>query len=254
MKILLLAGSGKSTNYLYNGLDPEFNIGKVIIEEPVSKWSMIKRRIKNLGFIKVLGQILFISIAPVILRLFSKDRINELEEIYSLSSKEIPQERIKNVSSVNSDECLQAIKDYQPDLVLINGTRIISSKILDSTKASFINIHVGITPIYRGVHGGYWALVNDDLENCGVTIHYVDKGIDTGGVIAQEKINITSNDNFITYPVHQYGVGIRIFKEVIHKFKDSGEVSGQETEETSNLFYHPTITEYVFNRVIKKIK
>lgn len=254
MKIILLAGSGKSTNYLYNGLDPEFSIGKVIIEEPVSKWSLIKRRIKNLGFLKVFGQVLFISIVPTILRLFSKDRISELEEIYSLSSKEIPQERIKKVSSVNSNECLQAIKDYQPDLVLVNGTRIISSKILDSTKAPFINIHVGITPKYRGVHGGYWALVHDDPENCGVTIHYVDKGIDTGGVIAQEKISINSNDNFITYPVHQYGVGIRLFREVIQKIKDGEEVPGQETEGTSNLFYHPTITEYVFNRVFKKIK
>lgn len=254
MKILLLAGLGKSTNYLYNGLDSEFSIGKVIIEEPVSKWELIKRRIKNLGFFKVIGQILFISMVPVILRLLSKDRISELEEAYSLSLQEIPQKKITNVSSVNSYECLQAIEDYDPDLVLVNGTRIISSKILDSTNTPFINIHVGITPKYRGVHGGYWALVNDDPENCGVTIHYVDKGIDTGGVIAQAKININSNDNFITYPVHQYGIGIRLFREVIHRIKDGEEVIRQETEGASKLFYHPTISEYLFNRVFKKIK
>lgn len=254
MKILLIAGSGKSTNYLYNGLDPEFSIGKVIIEEPVSKWSLIKRRIKNLGLLKVLGQVFFISIAPAILRLISKDRISELEEIYFLSSKEIPQERVKKVSSVNSDECMQAIKDYQPDLILVNGTRIISSIILGSTKAPFINIHVGITPKYRGVHGGYWALIHDDPENCGVTIHYVDKGIDTGGVIAQTKISINSNDNFITYPIHQYGVGIKLFRDVIHRIKSGEVVTGHKPEGDSNLFYHPTITEYLFNRVIKNIK
>ena len=42
-------------------------------------------------------------------------------------------------------------------------------------------MHAGITPQYRGVHGGYWAVVNNDPEHCGVTIHFVDKGIDTGG-------------------------------------------------------------------------
>jgi methionyl-tRNA formyltransferase len=40
-----------------------------------------------------------------------------------------------------------------------------------SINSKFVNIHVGITPKYRGVHGTYWALVNNDVENSGVTVH-----------------------------------------------------------------------------------
>jgi folate-dependent phosphoribosylglycinamide formyltransferase PurN len=54
-----------------------------------------------------------------------------------------------------------------------------------SINSKFVNIHVGITPKYRGVHGTYWALVNNDVENSGVTVHFVDEGIDTGNIINQ---------------------------------------------------------------------
>jgi methionyl-tRNA formyltransferase len=74
---------------------------------------------------------------------------------------------------------------------------------------------VGITPEYRGVYGAYWALLNNDVENCGVTIHKVDKGIDTGALIKQAVIQIGNRDNFKTYPVHQYGVAIGLMKQTL---------------------------------------
>jgi folate-dependent phosphoribosylglycinamide formyltransferase PurN len=67
------------------------------------------------------------------------------------------------------------LKAINPDLVIVNGTRIISKKVLSSINSKFVNIHVGITPKYRGVHGTYWALVNNDVENSGVTVHFVDE-------------------------------------------------------------------------------
>ncbi len=254
MKILLLAGSGKSTRYLFNGLNPEFKIGKVIIEKPISRRVLIKRRIRRIGLTKVIGQVAFMIIVPSILRFFSKDRISELEEMYSLSTKEISKDKLTCVSSVNDDDCLKKIKNYNPDLILVNGTRILNSRIIESVKVPFINIHVGITPTYRGVHGGYWALANNDIENCGVTIHFIDKGIDTGEIISQEKININSLDNFITYPIHQYGIGITLFREALKKIKNGEEIIRIKATGKSNLFYHPTVTGYIYNRVFKKIK
>ena len=46
--------------------------------------------------------------------------------------------------------------------MVVNGTRILSRRMLESIDAVFLNMHVGITPKYRGVHGGYWALANGD--------------------------------------------------------------------------------------------
>mgnify|MGYP003330073050 CR=1 FL=1 len=52
-----------------------------------------------------------------------------------------------------------------PDVIIVNGTSILSQSVLDSCNALFLNTHCGITPKYRGVHGAYWALVNNDNEN-----------------------------------------------------------------------------------------
>ena len=61
---------------------------------------------------------------------------------------------------------------------MVNGTRIISSRVLDSIGCPIINTHAGITPRYRGVHGGYWALAEGHPEEVGTTVHLVDKGIE----------------------------------------------------------------------------
>jgi folate-dependent phosphoribosylglycinamide formyltransferase PurN len=78
---------------------------------------------------------------------------------------------------------------------------------LQSTSAKFINTYTGITPLYRDVHGGYWALFQNDKENCDVTVLLVDEGIDTGNIIYQFLIQPTKHDNFSTYPLLQLSEG-----------------------------------------------
>ena len=63
-----------------------------------------------------------------------------------------------------------------------------------------INMHAGITPRYRGVHGGYWALAEQHPEWVGTTVHLVDPGIDTGGILAQATFEVTGEDTIATYP------------------------------------------------------
>ena len=132
------------------------------------------------------------------LHFFSAKRKNEILKEFNLEDKPFPRGKIVPVKSVNDDECIAALQKINPAIVVIIGTRIISKEVLDCTAAKFVNIHAGITPRYRNVHGAYWALVNNDQENCGITVHLVDPGIDTGSIIYQSKISISSKDNFIT--------------------------------------------------------
>ena len=72
-----------------------------------------------------------------------------------------------------------------------------------SLAAPFINYHAGITPKYRGVHGGYWAKAEGDPGNFGITVHLIDKGIDTGEVLYQARLASTAEDNYSTFPYLQ---------------------------------------------------
>src|SRR5690606_27120474 len=132
-----------------------------------------------------------------------------------------------------------------PDVVIVNGTSIISAKVLECTKAIFINTHVGITPQYRGVHGGYWALRKKDKENFGVTVHKVDKGIDTGDIIYQNTCSVTKKDNFLTYPLYQYALAIPLLIKTIEDIKGNKLVMFKKENVESRLYYHPTMTNYI---------
>ena len=140
------------------------------------------------------------------------------------------------------------MNELNPDLIIVNGTRIISKKTLDCVSAPFINIHVGITPLFRGVHGGYWAMATGKKELFGVTLHYVDAGVDTGGIIEQVIAIPERNDNLYTYPYLEYGVCMPVLKNIIEKF-EAGQKPGEKPSivKESVLWYHPTIFEWLKN-------
>lgn len=254
MKIIFLAGKGQGTLFMYNALKDIFPIDRVIIEDKMSSIKIIKGRIKRIGVFKVVNQLLFQLTISKILNSLSKKRIAVLKKQYQLFAEPISDEKLLNVSSVNDFECIAAIKKLNPDVIIVNGTRIITTKVLESTSALFINTHTGITPQYRGVHGAYWALVANDKENCGVTVHKVDKGIDTGEIIKQSTIEISKTDNFITYPFHQYGVAIDLMKATLNDIKNNNFNSFKKENVKSNLYYHPTFSGYFYNRLFKGVK
>jgi len=239
---------------MYNGLKKTFEIEKVIVEESVSRKVFLKRRAKKLGYWPVFGQILFQLLCVPTLRFFSKKRIENIKNSYNLDETVIETGKIIQVSSVNSNKCLSTLKKIKPDVIIVNGTRIISKRILRNVKAKFINTHAGITPKYRGVHGGYWAMASEDAENCGVTVHLVDAGIDTGDILYQNNIEPTEKDNFITYTYLQIGEGIQLMKKALADVEaDCLEPKKSKTKE-SKLWYHPTIWFYLANRIGKGVK
>lgn len=249
-KIVILAGKGASTNILYNALKSEFNIAAIILEEPISKKEFLKRRIKKLGAWKVFGQVMFQLIIVKFLEATSAKRKKEILLQYNLEDSELPAEKVIQVTSVNDKITMHSLQELDPDIVVVNGTRIISRQILNSIKARFINTHVGITPKYRGVHGGYWAIANNDDENCGVTIHFVDAGIDTGKIIYQKRVKVTPKDNFVTYPFLQLAEGIPYMKMGLRDIL-AGSVNTINNTMESNLWHHPTLWGYLYNRLIK---
>lgn len=254
MKIIFLAGKGEGTLWMYNALKDNFFVDKVILEDKLSSMKIIKGRIKRLGLFKVINQLLFQLTISKLLVPLSKKRTIFLKKHYKLFSEPIPDEKLLNISSVNDYQCITAIEKLNPDVIIVIGTRIISSKVLESTPALFINFHTGITPQYRGVHGAYWALVSNDKENCGATVHKVDKGIDTGEIIKQGTIEISKTDNFLTYPIHQYGVALDLMKSTLNDIKFNNFKSFKKENVESNLYYHPTFSGYLYNRWFKGVK
>jgi len=246
MKILLFLGNSVNSIYVANAVLTSFNDVKIIVEEPPSKYILVRRRIKKLGLGIVFGQMLFMLFEKLALSPLSKNRILQLREKCHLKTTPVDKGIILNVSSINDVSVIEKVERFKPDIIVVNGTRIIAKKIIDKISVPMINIHVGITPQYRGVHGAYWALYNNDTQNCGVTIHMIDHGIDTGTVILQKRISPEAKDNFTTYPTLQYGEIIPELVNFLYKFNKSRTVETLEVNpRISNLYSHPTISQYV---------
>ncbi|MDR2638323.1 MAG: formyl transferase [Helicobacteraceae bacterium] len=252
-RIVLLGGEGLTTDIVFNAINDRFGIIAAIIEDKEDKKEFIKRRINKLGLFAVSGQILFQLFISKPLRRLSKYRIDQIIKENSLKTISIPDEKIKRVKSVNSDTAIELLTQINPDLIIVNGTRIISKNVIASVGCKFINTHVGITPQYRGVHGAYWALINNDIDNCGVTVHFVDGGIDTGNIIYQHTIVPAKDDNIVTYPFLQLAAGVKLLRNAIETYFENAIVV-QNKSNKSRLWYHPTIWQYIYNRIIKKVK
>ncbi len=252
-KIVLLAGKGVTTNILYNALNKDFNIHSIILEDGVGKKEFLRKRIRHLGYRKVTGQVLFQLSVVKLLHFFSSKRKKEILKEFSLDNAPLPEAKIIPVCSVNEQKCIKALQEINPTIVVVIGTRIISKRVLDCIGAKFVNIHAGITPRYRNVHGAYWAIVNNDTDNCGVTVHLVDEGIDTGSVLYQTKISVTSKDNFITYPFLQLAEGIIYLKKALHDIFEEKIVIKKGTAD-SRIWHHPTVFQYLYNRIVYQKK
>ena len=252
-KIILLSGEKQFVRYIYNGLKKEFEIDKVIFEEGESAETIYKRRIKRIGIIKVIGQKLFDKFIIKHLLKSSKPRIQEIIKIFQLNSTQIPEEKKILVKSVNDLSTIALIQSIDPDIIIVNCTRILKAELLNSIKGHFINIHSGILPKYRGYSGGYWALVNNDKSNCGSTIHFIDEKIDMGSTICQELIEVEPDDNYLTYAFLHVAKEIEILKQAIVKIcnKDYKQI---KNDNPAKLRYGPTIWTYLYYRIVKNVK
>ena len=246
--IVLLCTDCENTRILYHGIKNEIPVAKIITEQPVAKKQFIRRRLKKLGPWTTAGQLAFQAAVVPVMRRLSMKRVHEILHKKRLDIAPLPAEKLISLDSVNSGEFIQTIESIQPDLILVNGTRIISAQTLSHIQCPIINVHVGITPLYRGVHGAYWALANRDNRNCGVTVHAIDKGIDTGGILAQDIIEPDKKDNFITYPYLQFEKAIELVKKVIPEVLNNSLRYRQAPAGSSRLWYHPTIWQYLANR------
>ncbi|MEO6329204.1 MAG: formyl transferase [Ginsengibacter sp.] len=252
-KIIFLSGEKQFIKYIYNGIKKTFEIEAVIFEERESADNIYKRRVKKIGIVKVWGQKLFDRFIINRLLKSSIPRIKEIIKKFKLDSSKIPEEKKIFVKSVNDVDTITLIQSINPDIVIVNATRILKNDLLKSIPGHFINIHSGMLPKYRGYSGGYWALVNNDKINCGSTIHFVNDKIDKGSILCQEAIDIEPADNYFTYAFIHTAKEIDLLKKAIFLIDNNG-FKLIRTETSYKLRYGPTIWGYLFYRIVKNIK
>lgn len=101
-------------------------------------------------------------------------------------------------AAINSNESLAMIGTFKADLhVSMSYDQILREDILGLPARGTLNCHAGALPFYRGRNPLTWAIINGE-EEFGVTVHWVDLGIDTGDIVVQIKTPIKPGDTYAT--------------------------------------------------------
>jgi methionyl-tRNA formyltransferase len=96
--------------------------------------------------------------------------------------------------SIRGDEFLAELRQYHPDIIGLTAYgNILPENIINLPPLGTINVHGSLLPKYRGAAPIQWALINGETET-GITIMQMDKGVDTGDILLQEKLPIGPED------------------------------------------------------------
>ena len=131
----------------------------------------------------------------------------------------------KNVPVFCSDDfngapSLNFIKRVNANLIVsAYNNQILRSRIINAPRFKVINIHPGYLPDFRGLDAPFEALYHN-VEKAGVTIHYIDTGIDTGKIIRQELIRVRKNDTLFSLNVRLWMHGAEMLNPVLDMIEE----------------------------------
>lgn len=113
--------------------------------------------------------------------------------------------------SINSPASRRLLESIAPDYIVVTFyDQILSPAVIDVPVKGAINLHMALTEDYRGCYSTTWAIINGTPES-GVTLHWIDEGIDSGDIIAQVRHEIEPDDTGKSLYLALTELGIAMF-------------------------------------------
>jgi len=149
---------------------------------------------------------------------------------------------LKRVRSINSNECKRFIIEQKPEIVLVFGTKFIRTEVYKNPvlqNTSWINLHWGISPFYRG-EGLISALALGGINDVGVTIHHLSNKADAGDILYQAIPKLEKLDNFYSVGLKLTKIGANIFEKILTKYQASGVLPPSQSQDLTKGFMYNT--------------
>ena len=156
----------------------------------------------------------------------------EILEAGSLSG-----DRIFDGSKINEPETIDKIRQFSPDIgISVLFDYIFKKEIIDLFPGGIVNLHPAYLPYNRGQYPNVWSIIEETPS--GVTLHYVDEGIDTGKIIARGKVVVEPIDTGMTLYKKLEQKSVELFKKTWPLIK-TGNIQKIE-QNLDNGTYHRT--------------
>jgi folate-dependent phosphoribosylglycinamide formyltransferase PurN len=245
LSVVVLTTHAKTNYALIEALARDHHVSGIVFERQTRlRIRLFLNRLRKLGIVTVFDQAAYKILD---LFVFRPRASQKMESVLPpcLSQEFLAQTELVNVSSINSPMVTDFIVRTKPETVVVSGTSLLGTRVLQSLDGvPIVNIHCGITPRYRGAHGAFWAVVNEDWDNVGTTVHLIDAGIDTGGILFQERIRIEPNDDPRDLALKQHLVGIRLACKAVSAIAENNVKIVHRPDLDSRFYSSPTLSSY----------
>ncbi|MBZ9987301.1 formyl transferase [Mesorhizobium sp. BH1-1-5] len=249
--VVVVTEGGPHIWAIVNALADRVGPVSVILESAESKKRLLIGRARRQGWVSAVGQLG----TMVLTRLGKRFLAGHTERLIAeekLDTEPRQGQAIIHVPSANGPECLKEIANIKPGVVLLAGCRLLSKDTLAKMPCPVLNYHAGIAPKYRGMNGGYWALATGDQGNFGTTVHLVDAGVDTGGVLKQSRGKPKTGDTIASYALRQAAFSRDICVDAVGNAQ-AGRLEIIDPGLPSKQWYHPTIWFYLWTGLTKRV-
>lgn len=133
--------------------------------------------------------------SPLIVAHFSDLRDSE-QRLFGDAGGVIQTANTLCVADINEPAALDWAMEQSPDIILLFGTSILRDGWLNRFPDRIINLHLGLSPYYRGSATLFWPFVHRELECLGTTIHLAEAKVDAGRILSRIKPDWIEGDNY----------------------------------------------------------
>ncbi len=124
-------------------------------------------------------------------------------------------DRLVVVPHLNHAACREILVELQPDIAIVGCAGILRPEVFQVPRYGTLNVHPGLLPQYRGLSPVCWALL--DGNDVGVTLHFIDTGIDTGPIVAQQHVEVRPGDTITDVRRKVWAAGFGLLTEALTK-------------------------------------
>ncbi len=208
-----------------------------------SPWRKIRYNLKKNGIIYIPYR-LGLSIVKGLRRLLCTPVVNLLlapavrKDLYDVCREQGI--TIHETKNVHSDSGVAMVRDLDLDLLLVCGTGILKSCIFDLPRMGTINLHQGDVKKYKGAPPGFWELWND-ADEIGVTVHFVNAGVDTGDIIRQRIVPIFPYDTLSSLQDRVADISLDLYPRVLRRLVAGDYKRIQQEQDAGKQYFLPTL-------------
>ena len=205
-KVIVMCCKGVFQDHLIQRLAQEFSVCAVVRHEYPIKISLATKWINKL-----------VHPVQTIQHIYAKIKLTNHEKranqfIQETFKSQIKQKTIPELATnnVNEQNVIDFINQHSPDIICVNGTNLLRKYLLENITPPFgvINLHTGLSPYSRGGNCNLFMLLEEHPELVGITVHHIDKGIDSGDIIISTQADYNENDNYEIIDAKCFKLGI----------------------------------------------